>query len=1362
MPGDNLFTIDGAKPAKRAPAGKPVEEKPAEAVAKRNIPPQRLFSDVFSEKYTLINQYCAMVKRPEREIVGREDELTKIMAALQRPELCNVMLLAPAGSGKALANGTFIPVADDRGYVEIQNLRCGDFVFDENGEPTEVIGVFPQGKKHAYAVRFKDDTESVCCDEHLWGVRSYWQHKKNGFYTAKSLREIMDFGLISKNGKRPLYQWHVPRNKPLNRPERGFAIDPYVMGALIGDGSLTEPILYISSDDEHVVNRVCKGLGAVGVERNAHNYHWSFLRPDDMDTARSDAKYIQSREIAALGDFSMVFGQKSIDKRIPREYFLGSANQRLELLRGLMDTDGSVISNDRTNCRFSTNSEGLAYDVMELAASLGMRTAFHKVIRNDEIHVNSEYNIHFSIHDDDKESLFSLPRHIQTLRDNRRDDRRGYPRFDDMPIVDVKDLKAELDMTCIQVAAESKLFQAGKEHIVTHNTMLVQGTAMADLSRVYIEIDLAKMIANLNDPNEMAAILKSLFDEAAEFVKNEKQELVLFMDEFHQVVQLSKAAVEALKPILADSGTRGLRVIAATTFVEFREHIMPNQPLVERLQRVNVPEPDKNTTVLILRGMAERYGVADQFYDNHVFELIYDYTNRYIPANSQPRKSIIMLDAMVGWHRAYDKPLGKALLADIIYMSEGINVAFKADASRIKEELDRYVLAQQLASSVIEERLQICVAELNNTGKPMSSFLFTGSTGVGKALPNSVEIPVFDSYLAGGVSYKRNGDVKVGDWVFNRFGVPVEVAGVFDQGECDVYYVHLADGRYLPCNLNHLWGVWTSDDESNRKGLTVYSTETLLNKGVPSFNSTDYKPEFFIPASQGVAWPERSYKISPYIVGAFVGDSILKLEGLFLRKGNRYAVGKASKAMGLKYRDVVGKAKSNGFHWMVPLALSDAENYEDKKNIKDAWDFFDSFSNMSDATLERDRRIPEEYMTGSYDQRWELVRGLFDMQGRIDPETSSLVYRAKHFTLASDVSKLLHSLGIQNELNFPGDYEIWVDPQSCDERRFFTDRLLLEKAEVAYKLPRKLADKRVGIRYIEKQDYRENMTCIYVNDPEHLYQAGNFVVTHNTEMAKQLAKVLFDDDRSLLRFDMTEYALDESLDRFRTELTNRIWEKPYSIVLLDEIEKACAPVTRLLLQVLDDGRLVNANNRETSFKNCYIIITTNAGSEVYAKISQYNTSDTGDGSGIQKYMKLIRESIITTAGDSKFPPELLGRVNAIVPFQPLSEATMKNIVKMNLNKLKATVKEKHNIELKIDDMVIRYLVEDNMDTQSDSGGARAVMGKLESNVTTEVARFINSHKNIRKMGVYVRGELAADNKKKVDSEAYIEVRRIND
>lgn len=526
----------------------------------------------------------------------------------------------------------------------------------------------------------------------------------------------------------------------------------------------------------------------------------------------------------------------------------------------------------------------------------------------------------------------------------------------------------------------------------TGKTALVQGTMLHDTERLYLEVDLSKMIADLTDNNQMADRLKSLFAEVGEYRRETGKEIVLFMDEFHQVVQLSAAAVEALKPLLADSGTRGIRVIAATTYEEFRKYISSNQPLVERLQRIGLQQPGEELTVNILKGMAKRYGVDNQFYNDSVFKLIYEYTNRYVPASSQPRKSILVLDSMVGWHRLTGRKMDAKLLADVIYETTGTNVAFRVDATSIKKELDKYVLAQKFATTAIEQRLQICVADLNEKSKPMSTLLFTGSTGVGK-----------------------------------------------------------------------------------------------------------------------------------------------------------------------------------------------------------------------------------------------------------------------------------------------------------------------------------------------------------------------------TEMTKQLARILFDDDRNLIRFDMTEYANNDSLERFREQITSRVWERPYSIVLLDEIEKASAAVTRMLLQVLDDGRLSDQNGRETPFINSYIILTTNAGSEIYKTIAQYNVDDEGSGKIMKKYDALIRRSLSSTTGTNQFPPELLGRIDAIIPFQPLSRETQKAIVKMKLQKLKKEIMDKHGATLKVSTKVIDYLVEDNLSTDSDSGGARRVMSKLESELTTAVARYLNKRPDIAVVTVDVEGAMAFENKDQLESEAYITV-----
>ena len=942
----------------------------------------------------MLAQYTQPVKKAERPIVGREQFIKRIKAALMRPELCNVMLLAPPGSGKAHPNDTIIPVADERGYTTVGELRVGDMVFDAIGQPVEVKHLFPQGKKRMYRVLLSNGSVVICNDEHLWAVRTGADKARGGAYSVMTLRDIMSqkemclnndpearrrAALAKLSQKRPAggsglrngrkvyippavsdapaagdYPMFIPRAQACERPDREFVIPPRLYGMLAVKDVRRGHLVQLALSDE-LSEILMSELQTEAVMRT--DGITAFLLPENVtDDTFTDAAGMQ---------------------------FLchGSVRQREELLAGVIAAGGR-LQNGQFAIRFENQS--MLHIVRRIGWSLGMDCFVNNRTATLMLSGRLDLMQRLASSDYERSLLVSYSSKCPDIYD-----------ADDIYIKGIEDMEQETEMTCLQVAGREHLYQVGPGHVVTHNTAVVQGTMLQDPDRMYLEVDLAKMIANLHDVNEMATKLKQLFDETANFVKYKGKEVVLFIDEFHQVVQLSDAAVEALKPLLADSGTRRIKVIAATTFVEFRKFIAPNQPLVERVQRINLPEPDESVVIQILRGMAERYGVAGQFPDDRMFHLIYEYTNRYIPANSQPRKSILVMDSMIGWHRAEKRHMDEDLLADVLYESEGVNVAFRVDPTKIKASIDKRVLSQDFATRMIEDRLQICVAGLNNQGKPMSSFLFSGSTGAGK-----------------------------------------------------------------------------------------------------------------------------------------------------------------------------------------------------------------------------------------------------------------------------------------------------------------------------------------------------------------------------TETAKSMADILFGDPRHLMVMNMTEYANPESLERFRKELTTRIWERPYSIVLLDEIEKACSPVTRLLLSVLDEGQLSDENNRIVSFKNAYIIMTTNAGSEVYKTISQYNSDDKGSGSKIMEYYPLIRDSISSTTGDNKFPPELLGRIDVIVPFQPLSEETMKQIVRMNLKKLNARVRAQHGVELHETSDVVDYLVEDNMTVNSDAGGARMVMQKLESDVTVPVAGYINSHPNVKTIWASVEGRMLRDNKKSRVSEAHVVISEI--
>lgn len=1328
--------------------------------------------DPKAKQYPHMALYTDFLKPMERPLLGREKEMRQLMAAMARPELSNVILLAEAGTGKANSVDTILPVADERGYIRLGDVKVGDKVFNEDGYPVEVIGVFPQGMLHAYEVVFTDGTSVVCNDEHLWAARTRFQHYDDRPYSVHTLRDMIDYGIV-KTGKRSgrkdmnVKSWYVPCNKAVKRQDADLPIPPYTMGALIGDSDLTgDEAFEFVSDDEAVVAKIAEEIGVAGYEKSDHGRSWYFTATDECD-GQSGKKYMSCDDVFSkmTGE---AFDEKGTGHRMPKMYMLASESQRMELLRGLMDIDGTTASVDgHVRVSFNTDSPVLAKDVQTLANSLGYRATMREEKRKKK-RKHTEYVVYFMVEDEETINLFSLPRHIEWIKKHIRHNKKFHKIYGDIAIAEVRDLHREEEMLCIYVDSPAHLFQITENHIVTHNTALVQGTMAKDSDRAYLEVNLPKMIADQKNDNEIANKLKSLFKEVENFHNEEGKEIVLFIDEFHQIVQLSSAAVEVLKPLLADSGTRGIRVIAATTYIEYQANIAANLPLVERLQRINLPQPSKDVVVSILKNYAERYGVGDQFVGNNMLEMIYEYTNRYIPANAQPRKSILMLDSMIGWHRVDHRPIDMKLLSDVIYETEGINIAFRVDATKIKSQLDKVVIAQQFASTAIESRLQICCADLNNKNKPMSSFLFTGSTGVGKRLADDTMIPVYTS--DGSQFWKRNGDLEVGDYVFNRKGEPVKVTEVFHYKNCEMLEVELTDGRTILADPEHLWQ-YKSRFGNGAKTWKVADTQTLMKKNENKYYSEGRKAhniKFVIPMNKPVQWDEMNYKTDPYVVGVAIGNGCLREQIFGISSADEECIAHVSE---LIHASSYEKSKSS-YTWKFYLD-EDAERKSDKQKLYQTADVLSEVPELVDA-YSHDKHIPDIYKHGSVRQRWDLIRGLFDTDGTIsNDDRFNISYSATSKQLAYDVQDVLYSLGISSSVNCHSregksdEYDVHVKIGNIDKEHFFyisRKREIAKKAaafDVSKKRVKKFGDV-IGIRDIRKTNIRCDATCIMVDDDEHLYQAGQFAVTHNTEMSKQLANILFEDERALVRMDMTEYALPESLERFRLELTQAVWTRPYCIILLDEIEKACAPVTRILLQVLDDGRLLDRNNREVTFKNAYIIVTTNAGSEIYKNISQYGADDTGSGKALEKYESLIRDSIKGTTGGGKFPPELLGRIDCLVPFQPLSEKTMATICLMKLNKLRDDIMKKHRITVVYEKRVIPYIVQDKMTTDSDAGGARGVVSRIEREVTTELSRYINAHPEMRTGGktvyVCVEGELVVENKNRLETDAHIVIK----
>ncbi len=198
-----------------------------------------------------------------------------------------------------------------------------------------------------------------------------------------------------------------------------------------------------------------------------------------------------------------------------------------------------------------------------------------------------------------------------------------------------------------------------------------------------------------------------------------------------------------------------------------------------------------------------------------------------------------------------------------------------------------------------------------------------------------------------------------------------------------------------------------------------------------------------------------------------------------------------------------------------------------------------------------------------------------------------------------------------------------------------------------------------------------------------------------TELAKTLAEVLFDDEKMIIRIDMSEYMEKHSVARLigsppgyvgyeeGGQLTEAVRRRPYSVILFDEVEKAHPDVFNTLLQVLDDGRLTDSKGKTVDFKNTVIIMTSNLGSELIAEYQQ----DTNKQE--QEIHKLLKQ---------RFRPEFLNRVDDIIIFQPLTEKEIKNIVKIQIRILQTRLKENKNIDLTVSEKAITYFASAGYDS----------------------------------------------------------------
>jgi ATP-dependent Clp protease ATP-binding subunit ClpB len=227
-----------------------------------------------------------------------------------------------------------------------------------------------------------------------------------------------------------------------------------------------------------------------------------------------------------------------------------------------------------------------------------------------------------------------------------------------------------------------------------------------------------------------------------------------------------------------------------------------------------------------------------------------------------------------------------------------------------------------------------------------------------------------------------------------------------------------------------------------------------------------------------------------------------------------------------------------------------------------------------------------------------------------------------------------------------------------------------------------------------------------------------------TELAKALANYLFNDDNAMTRIDMSEYQERHSVSRLvgappgyvgyeeGGQLTEAVRRKPYSVVLLDEIEKAHPDVFNILLQVLEDGRLTDNKGRIANFKNAIVIMTSNIGSDIirdnFDNVSEEKLEETAEKTK-RELMDMLRKTI---------KPEFLNRIDEIIMFNPLTKKDIREIVSLQITELQKLLKDS-NVQIKLSDYALDWLAKEGFDPQY---GARPLKRLIQKELVNELSK----------------------------------------
>lgn len=365
------------------------------------------------------------------------------------------VVLGHTEMGKLLDLEEIIPTPS--GMRRLGDLSPGDQVFALDGSVTRIVAETPVEEPVSYSVSFIDGTSVNAGADHQWLVWSVDRYSKNMSPQVLTTQQILDRKIhLGDQSKvdHPVYKWRVPVTKPVDYPEAQLPLHPYVLGVWLGDGDSAGPTVTGHRDDFAVSRRCVELLPGTTFSASPVPGKEQVLRTT-IGLVLGGRNRVR-QELRALG----VLGRK----HIPESYLTGSIEQRVELLRGLMDTDGCISADQPNSCEFTSANEVLAQGVLELVRSLGWKAT----VTDSDIGCQSGDGFHrwrVRWTADGDLCPFWLERKASRW-EQRPMSKAGKAKS----IVSIEPI-APVPMKCIRVEHPSHTFLIGRHYTVTHNCL---------------------------------------------------------------------------------------------------------------------------------------------------------------------------------------------------------------------------------------------------------------------------------------------------------------------------------------------------------------------------------------------------------------------------------------------------------------------------------------------------------------------------------------------------------------------------------------------------------------------------------------------------------------------------------------------------------------------------------------------------------------------------------------------------------------------------------------------------------------------------------------------------------------------------